>query len=96
MMFWSLVLLIAGTSGALAQQTAKSASEAVFLVQLVVLMLAGRLLGEAMRRLGQPSVMGQLLAGILLGRRPGQKLLLGNTAAAIFETAPASAVFLAI
>ncbi len=30
-------------------------------------MLVGRLLGEAMQRIGQPSVMGMLLAGILLG-----------------------------
>jgi Kef-type K+ transport system membrane component KefB/nucleotide-binding universal stress UspA family protein len=66
-MIWSLVLLIAGTSGAPAQQPAGGTSDSVFLVQLIVLMLAGRLLGEAMRRIGQPSVMGQLLAGILLG-----------------------------
>jgi len=56
-----------GTSNALAQQAASSHSETVFLVQLVVLMLVGRLLGEAMRRIGQPSVMGQLLGGMLLG-----------------------------
>ena len=30
-------------------------------------MLTGRLLGEAMTRIGQPSVMGMLLGGILLG-----------------------------
>ena len=42
-------------------------SEVIFLAELVVLMLVGRLLGEAMQRIGQPSVMGQLLAGILLG-----------------------------
>src|SRR4051794_39871244 len=42
-------------------------SEAIFLAQIVVLVLTGRLLGEAMVRLGQPAVMGQLLAGILLG-----------------------------
>jgi Kef-type K+ transport system membrane component KefB/nucleotide-binding universal stress UspA family protein len=41
--------------------------EVVFLAQLVVLMLVGRLLGEVMIRIGQPSVMGQLLAGVLLG-----------------------------
>ncbi|HEY6257532.1 MAG TPA: cation:proton antiporter [Xanthobacteraceae bacterium] len=44
-----------------------SSSEVIFLAELIVLMLAGRLLGEAMLRIGQPSVMGQLLAGILLG-----------------------------
>jgi hypothetical protein len=42
-------------------------AEVIFLVQLVLLMLTGRLLGEAMTRVGQPSVMGMLLAGMLLG-----------------------------
>ncbi len=42
-------------------------SEALFIAQIVVLLLLGRLLGEAMQRVGQPAVMGQLLAGVLLG-----------------------------
>ncbi|MEA2953156.1 MAG: hypothetical protein QOJ96_2676, partial [Alphaproteobacteria bacterium] len=42
-------------------------SETVFIVQLIVLMVTGRLLGELMLRIGQPAVMGQLIAGILLG-----------------------------
>jgi hypothetical protein len=42
-------------------------SEALFLAQIVVLILAGRLAGELMQRIGQPAVMGQLLAGIALG-----------------------------
>jgi Kef-type K+ transport system membrane component KefB/nucleotide-binding universal stress UspA family protein len=42
-------------------------SEVIFLAQLVTLMLIGRLLGEAMNRVGQPLVMGMLLGGILLG-----------------------------
>ena len=42
-------------------------SEALFLAQLVLLLLVGRLMGEAMQRIGQPAVMGQLIAGILLG-----------------------------
>src|SRR6516165_7591729 len=42
-------------------------SEALFIAQIVVLLLVGRLLGEAMQRAGQPAVIGQLLAGILLG-----------------------------
>jgi Kef-type K+ transport system membrane component KefB len=47
---------------------ATSGSSAVtFLAQLVLLMLVGRLLGELMIRFGQPSVMGMLLGGILLG-----------------------------
>ncbi|WP_018260677.1 cation:proton antiporter domain-containing protein [Methylobacterium sp. WSM2598] len=42
-------------------------SELLFVAQIVVLLAAGRLLGELMQRIGQPSVMGQLMAGILLG-----------------------------
>jgi Kef-type K+ transport system membrane component KefB/nucleotide-binding universal stress UspA family protein len=42
-------------------------SQATFLIEILVLVIAGRLLGEAMQRIGQPSVMGQLIAGILLG-----------------------------
>jgi Kef-type K+ transport system membrane component KefB/nucleotide-binding universal stress UspA family protein len=42
-------------------------SEVVFIAQIVVLMIVGRLLGEAMLRLGQPAVMGQLIAGLILG-----------------------------
>src|SRR5438034_7134277 len=54
--------------GASAAEGAKTgASEVIFLVQLVALMLVGRLLGEAMNRIGQPSVMGMLLGGIMLG-----------------------------
>ena len=43
------------------------ASEPLFIAQIIVLLLVGRLLGEAMQRIGQPAVMGQLLAGVLLG-----------------------------
>src|SRR5437588_11302767 len=43
------------------------ASEAQLIGQIVLLIVAGRLLGEGMLRLGQPAVMGQLIAGILLG-----------------------------
>ena len=43
------------------------ASAAIFLSQIVVLLLVARLLGELLSRWGQPPVMGQLLAGIVLG-----------------------------
>ena len=39
----------------------------VFFTQVMLLIIAGRLLGEGMQRLGQPAVIGQLLGGILLG-----------------------------
>ena len=42
-------------------------SEALLLLQIVLLILTGRLLGEALQRIGLPAVMGQLLTGILLG-----------------------------
>jgi Kef-type K+ transport system membrane component KefB/nucleotide-binding universal stress UspA family protein len=40
---------------------------AIFVAELIVLLLCGRLLGEAMSRVGQPAIFGQLLAGVLLG-----------------------------
>ncbi len=40
---------------------------AIFFAQIALLILVGRLLGEAMQRVGQPAVIGQLLAGIVLG-----------------------------
>src|SRR5438093_2381349 len=62
------------TAAILALSTAPSlaaeksgASEVVFFAQLITLMLVGRLLGEIMNRIGQPSVMGMLLGGIMLG-----------------------------
>jgi Kef-type K+ transport system membrane component KefB/nucleotide-binding universal stress UspA family protein len=39
----------------------------IFFTQIMLLIIAGRLLGEGMQRLGQPAVIGQLLGGILLG-----------------------------
>jgi Kef-type K+ transport system membrane component KefB/nucleotide-binding universal stress UspA family protein len=47
--------------------TPTGASEAIFVAQIVLLLLVGRLLGEAMQRIGQPAIIGQLLAGIVLG-----------------------------
>jgi K+:H+ antiporter len=40
---------------------------AVFIAEIALMLLVGRLLGEVMQRCGQPAVMGQLIAGILLG-----------------------------
>src|SRR4051794_20198801 len=42
-------------------------SEFLLVAQIVLLIAVGRGLGEIMQRLGQPSVIGELLAGILLG-----------------------------
>lgn len=40
---------------------------AIFLAELILLLVVGRLLGEGLSRIGQPSIFGQLLAGVLLG-----------------------------
>ena len=39
----------------------------VFLIQLVVLLTAARVLGQVARRFGQPSVVGELAAGVIIG-----------------------------
>jgi Kef-type K+ transport system membrane component KefB/nucleotide-binding universal stress UspA family protein len=68
--FFALLLMTLGPS--LAARAASAPGETgpsalVFVAQLLALMLVGRLLGEGMLRIGQPAVMGQLIAGLLLG-----------------------------
>ncbi len=63
----ALALLLACGPAFAAGALEKGPSIPIFLGELLALMLAGRLLGEAMLRLGQPAVMGQLIAGLLLG-----------------------------
>jgi Kef-type K+ transport system membrane component KefB/nucleotide-binding universal stress UspA family protein len=50
-----------------AGDASKGPSELIFVAQLVVLILVARLLGEVMLRFKQPAVMGQLIAGLMLG-----------------------------
>jgi Kef-type K+ transport system membrane component KefB/nucleotide-binding universal stress UspA family protein len=64
---WGTAALALSAAPAFAQVEKSSASESVFIIQIAVLLVVGRLLGEAMLRIGQPAVMGQLLAGIALG-----------------------------
>ena len=59
--------VLCATAAAADGQGPKGPSEAVFVAEVVALLLVGRLMGEGMLRLGQPAVVGQLLAGILLG-----------------------------
>jgi Kef-type K+ transport system membrane component KefB/nucleotide-binding universal stress UspA family protein len=63
---WLGALMLLAATPAMAAEGGKG-SETLFIAELVILMVAGRLLGEAMLRLGQPAVMGQLLAGVILG-----------------------------
>jgi Kef-type K+ transport system membrane component KefB/nucleotide-binding universal stress UspA family protein len=55
------IAVAAETSGA------AKGSDAIFIAELGLLLLVGRLMGEAAQRLGQPAVMGQLIGGLLLG-----------------------------
>lgn len=52
----------------------------LFLVQLLVVLSLARLLGEIFRRLGQPPLVGEILAGLLLGAS-----VLGNVAPSWFS-----------
>ena len=61
------LIAIALASTAAAAEAKAGSHEALLIGQIVLLVVAGRLFGEVMLRLGQPAVMGQLLAGILLG-----------------------------
>jgi len=61
------VILLATPALAQVPGESKGPSVAIFLSQLLVLVLVGRLLGEAMLRIKQPAVMGQLIAGLILG-----------------------------
>jgi Kef-type K+ transport system membrane component KefB/nucleotide-binding universal stress UspA family protein len=62
----ALFALEAGSTFA-AEKVSKGPSELLFVAQIVLLMLTGRLLGEVMLRFKQPAVMGQLIAGLVLG-----------------------------
>jgi len=52
----------------------------VFLLSLAVLLGAARLLGELAKKFGQPTVLGEILAGVILGAT-----VMGNLAPAAFE-----------
>ena len=57
----------AGGGGGKAGGIGSGSTEAIFVAEIVLLMVVGRLLGEVMLRIRQPAVIGQLLAGLLLG-----------------------------
>jgi Kef-type K+ transport system membrane component KefB/nucleotide-binding universal stress UspA family protein len=50
-----------------AEAKSGSSPEIPFFLALAVLVIAGRVAGELFQRIGQPTVMGQLLAGVILG-----------------------------
>lgn len=66
--FWvcAALLLMVTVADADGEKAARP-SEFIFIVQIVLLITVGRGLGEIMQRIGQPSVIGELLGGLLLG-----------------------------
>ena len=61
------VLILCSAASAFAADAAGKPSTPLFVAEVLILVVAGRLLGELMQRVGQPSVMGHLLAGVVLG-----------------------------
>jgi len=59
--------LLAPAAALAAEPGQQGPSQLLFVGQLAVLLLWGRVIGELMLRLKQPAVMGQLIAGVLLG-----------------------------
>jgi Kef-type K+ transport system membrane component KefB/nucleotide-binding universal stress UspA family protein len=65
---WGLAVVSAAAGpGAAEGQVAHRPTEANFVFKLFVVIVVGRLLGEILLRLRQPAVMGQLIAGLVLG-----------------------------
>jgi Kef-type K+ transport system membrane component KefB/nucleotide-binding universal stress UspA family protein len=60
-------LLLIPTTAFAAQDSPSEHAVVVFIGELGLLLLVGRLMGEAAQRIGQPAVMGQLIGGLLLG-----------------------------
>jgi Kef-type K+ transport system membrane component KefB/nucleotide-binding universal stress UspA family protein len=63
----ALLTATAVTPAWAADGVATGNSEAIFIAELGLLLLVGRLMGEVAERIGQPAVMGQLIGGLLLG-----------------------------
>ena len=84
--------LVGPTSAGLAQSPSAAIPDLpLLLLQIIVILLAARVAGALVRRLGQPQVVGEMLAGIALGPS-----LLGAYAPAVASTLfpPASLGFL--
>jgi Kef-type K+ transport system membrane component KefB/nucleotide-binding universal stress UspA family protein len=67
-LFWAAsALLLMVTAADADGEKAGQPSEYLLLVQIALLIAVGRGLGELMQRIGQPSVIGELLGGLILG-----------------------------
>ena len=66
-LFAGAVAFATATPALAAAVSGSGKAEGIFILEVILLLVAGRGLGELMVRVGQPAIMGQLLAGILLG-----------------------------
>ncbi|WP_292414931.1 cation:proton antiporter [Mesorhizobium sp.] len=68
---WTIALgaasLLLTPAVAFAAEKSCMSSEGIFVLEVILLLVVGRGIGELLERLGQPAVMGQLIGGILLG-----------------------------
>ena len=64
---WPPPFLLDPTAALAAPEAPTESSIASFIAELGILLLVGRLMGEAAQRIGQPAVIGQLIGGVLLG-----------------------------
>lgn len=67
MKIFAALLALIVPAVAFAAEGGKGPSAELLFAQIVILIFCGRLLGELMQRMGQPAVIGQLVAGLLLG-----------------------------
>src|SRR3982751_2272382 len=77
-----VVLLMARPPGAAAEGNAAHGFDPRVLVGLAVILIVAKLCGELFERIGQPAVLGELVAGIIMGNL----VLFGFTAAEPLKT----------
>jgi Kef-type K+ transport system membrane component KefB/nucleotide-binding universal stress UspA family protein len=65
--FFAALLIIVPTTALAAQKAPSEDATVIFIAELGVLLLVGRIMGELAQRIGQPTVVGQLIGGVLLG-----------------------------
>jgi Kef-type K+ transport system membrane component KefB/nucleotide-binding universal stress UspA family protein len=63
----AVIVLFAAPAAMAAGGASAAGSDAIFIAEVGLLLVVGRLMGEAAQRIGQPPVMGQLLGGLMLG-----------------------------
>jgi Kef-type K+ transport system membrane component KefB len=80
-LFWGGLLLLAGGFAVSGRASSNGDELSSLALALAVIVAAAKLGGELAGRVGQPPVLGELLAGVVLGNLPGlEKLGLGGDA----------------